>query len=460
MTSSVKHVTRTLSAVAAATALVIAAAPNASAERWTTMDGFSAPGTPAKYNKVKVLKQGPKSAQNVLVLVPGTSAGASNFRPMAKGILARLDNWQVWSIERRENLLEDHSVLREYRDGTATSDELIDYYLGWLTDPNVDPHFSPKTTEETAFARDWGLNVAIKDIQKVVKSANKKDRNVVLGGHSLGGRITTAYAAWDFAGRPGAKDLDGLVFIDGGGASDTLPTAAEAQAKLTELSTESPFLDLLGLGLPWASGVFNALGSTTALKQPDARSALQGFPLVPSSLKPPVSATNLGQYGYSVDSDTSPSFLALVHSHIGHLATSGDPRGWVNGELGSAKRAASVFAEFGGYDGTSWYHPSRLSLDARSVNNGIANPAQDVYGVRATMGKRVKLPMYAFDAELGGGRVGEAARDLARQSGVAQKNVTTVDRSTTYAHIDPLSADPSKNAFIKTVVPFLKGIAK
>ena len=33
-------------------------------------------------------------------------------------------------------------------------------------------------------------------------------------------------------------------------------------------------------------------------------------------------------------------------------------------------------------------------------------------------------------------------------------------RSSTYAHIDPLSADPKKNAFLKTVAPFLKRIAK
>ena len=38
----------------------------------------------------------------------------------------------------------------------------------------------------------------------------------MLGGHSLGGSIATAYATWDFGGRAGGDDLDGLVLIDGG----------------------------------------------------------------------------------------------------------------------------------------------------------------------------------------------------------------------------------------------------
>jgi hypothetical protein len=31
-----------------------------------------------------------------------------------------------------------------------------------------------------------------------------------------------------------------------------------------------------------------------------------------------------------------------------------------------------------------------------------------------------------------------------------------VDRSKTYAHLDPLAATPSRNDFLKTVVPFLR----
>ena len=43
----------------------------------------------------------------------------------------------------------------------------------------------------------------------------------MVGGHSLGGSITTAYATRDFNGRPGARGLAGLVYIDGGSGSDS-----------------------------------------------------------------------------------------------------------------------------------------------------------------------------------------------------------------------------------------------
>src|SRR5664280_1157826 len=67
----------------------------------TWMDGFPAPGTPPQYNKVGILKVGPSSAKNVLVLEPGTSAGSAYFVPLAKWIVSRTNGWQVWSVERR-----------------------------------------------------------------------------------------------------------------------------------------------------------------------------------------------------------------------------------------------------------------------------------------------------------------------------------------------------------------------
>ena len=58
-----------------------------------------------------MIKVGSSSAKNVLVLEPGTSAGGGYFIPLAKWIVQKAPGWQVWSVERRENLLEDQSVL-------------------------------------------------------------------------------------------------------------------------------------------------------------------------------------------------------------------------------------------------------------------------------------------------------------------------------------------------------------
>ena len=51
--------------------------------RLERLGGFRAPGTPARLNKVGVLEIGPRSARNVLVLSPGTSAGAAYSRRSA-----------------------------------------------------------------------------------------------------------------------------------------------------------------------------------------------------------------------------------------------------------------------------------------------------------------------------------------------------------------------------------------
>src|SRR5262249_49071192 len=154
--------------------------------------GFKAPGTPAMLNQVGVLEIGPPSARNILVLNPGTSASAAYFAPVAKTIVSRVNGWQVWAVERRENMLEDHSVLDLAKKGMATGQALFDYYLGWLVDPSVTTHFKLIPDSDVAFAREWGMRVELEDLRRVVLRAKRHNRRVVVGGHSLGGSMTTA----------------------------------------------------------------------------------------------------------------------------------------------------------------------------------------------------------------------------------------------------------------------------
>ena len=371
-------------ALLAALALGTAAAP-AHAVELTTLDGYDAPG-PARYDKVGVVKVGPARARHVLVLEPGTSAGAGYFIPLARDLARRLPGWQVWAVERRENLFEDHSVLDRVRAGRAPVADLFPYYLGWLTGTGSAQHFQPPADAVTAPAREWGMRVVVEDLRRVIRAARKGGRTVVLGGHSLGGTITTAYASWDFGGRPGARDLAGLVFIDGGSSSTTVD-AEQARAQRDAIASGSPFNDLAGLGVPWAAGVFAAVGSTLTLKAPDERSTFQDFPLAPAALKPPVPVTNAAQFGYALDTETGPANLALVQAHLGGLAPAGDPRGWRDARAARrSRRTARAVSGFAGVDGFAWYHPRRLSLDASAVAGGVGNPAQDVLGLRATRG--------------------------------------------------------------------------
>src|SRR4051812_14354640 len=117
-------------------AIGLSATPSASADRVFTVRGAPAPG-PARLDRIRVIEQGPRHARNVLVLVPGTSAGAAYFHPLARDIVKRLKGWRVWSVDRRENLLEDHSVLDQTLAGSKTPDDLLRYYLKWLTDLSI-----------------------------------------------------------------------------------------------------------------------------------------------------------------------------------------------------------------------------------------------------------------------------------------------------------------------------------
>jgi hypothetical protein len=451
---------RRLALVAIAALYAAIAAPSAGAAGVTWMPGFHAPGTPAQYNRVGVVKVGPAAARNVLVLVPGTSAGAAYFVPLAKAVVKQSKGWQVWSVERRENLVEDQSVLDRAKAGQATSQELFDYYLGYLSDPAIATHFQVIPDADVAFARQWGMRVEIEDLRRVVTAARKGGRRVVLGGHSLGGSIVTAYATWDFAGRPGVSDLAGLVYIDGGSSPKPV-TPAQAMRSLHDLQQASPWLSFGGIAAPFA-GLFNAVGSTTVHLEPDAPSTLQTWPLLPANLKPPVPATNVGAYGFALDTATSPAGLIAAQAHLGHLAAAGDPRGWdPGGELTPIQRFADMFSGTGltGVDGTAWYHPQRLTIDSGAVGAGNANPAQKLLDVRATHGDAVKVPIYAFAAALGGPRVLAAARALARQSHLPAKRLTLIDRHATYAHNDPSSAFP-RNDFLSHLVPFLAAIGR
>jgi pimeloyl-ACP methyl ester carboxylesterase len=242
--------------------------PASAAQTVEWLPGFRAPGTPAKYNKVGVLKVGPKRAKNILVLNPGTSASAAYFAPLAADIARGAKGWQVWAVERRENLLEDHSRLNRAKTGHITGQQLFDYYLGWLTDSSIAPHFQFIPDAEVAYARKWGMRVEVEDLRRVVKSAQRVGNHVVVGGHSLGGSITSAYATWNFGGKPGARGLSGLVFIDGGSSPTPISRDAAKQALKDLDDTPSPWLTFAGIQAPF-TGLFNSTGASGVIMDPD-----------------------------------------------------------------------------------------------------------------------------------------------------------------------------------------------
>jgi pimeloyl-ACP methyl ester carboxylesterase len=447
------------------------AASASAALKVTWMPGFKAPATPSKYDKVGVIKVGSASARNVLVLEPGTSAAGAYFVPLAKWIVSTAKNWQVWAVVRRESLLEDQSEANLAKQHKINGTQLFNYYLGFVTNKNIKRHFKFIPDSSVEYAKGWGMNVAVQDLHRVIGAAQKLGGRVVLGGHSLGGSAVTAYATWNFGGRPGADGLAGLVYDDGG--SRPAETAGDAKAALAQLNDPkaTPWLSFGGplsaggFPAPYA-GLFNLTGALGVLMEPNAPSLGQTFPLLPSALKPSVPATNEAQYGYALNAATSPANLLAAQAHLGKGVSSHTLHGYHtwdgSGALTPITRFAQMFSGIGiqNANGTEWYFPQRLTDDTGAIGNGIANPAQKVLNVQATMGRRLprNLLIYAFGTVLGKQAVLLAAQALAKQSRIPMHNLTLIDRQQTYSHNDPAGAYP-KNAFFSALIPFLRKAA-
>jgi pimeloyl-ACP methyl ester carboxylesterase len=301
------------------------------------------------------------------------------------------------------------------------------------------------------------MGVALNDAHAVVQLArNHGRRQVVLGGHSLGASLTAAYAAWDFNGRPGYKDLAGLVLIDGGllGSFDAYDLA-QAQKAVADLQTTDPFLDLLGLGLPEAAGLFAEIGGLYAEKEPTASATtLQSYPLLPAQFNPPFPVTNRALLGYAFDRDSSPAELGLLHINGGTLAPSGDPRDWADGGVTPVGRLAATFGQEP-TNAVEWYFPTRLTIDTNGADQMAQNDVASFLGLRLTHTRKVNLPLYAIATDLAGAHVLDGARNLIRLSKIKRSQSMLVNRNPLMSHLDPLTAAPKTNAFLKTVVPFL-----
>jgi pimeloyl-ACP methyl ester carboxylesterase len=401
---------------------------------------------------------GPKSADRVLVLMPGTSGGAGDFTLLAEDLLGRVRDLQVWAVDRRSEALEDTAVFEQAAAGQKTLQEMYDYYLGWVTNGGQPAdHFEFLDASAFPFAREWGMKTTLEDLREVVRKAGKRGRDVLLGGHSVGASLAAAYAAWDFGGKPGFEDIAGLVLIDGGLLGSFTPYNLEqAQAAIAELEQENPFLDLFGTGLPPESaGLFAEIGAQFALLDPTARSPVQDSPLLPADFKPPVSVTNRGLFGYAFDRDTSPEGLSLLHVNAGGLAADGDPRDWVDGGVTSVRRLAQNFG-LENPNGVEWYFPRRITIDANGADQMKRNDVARFLGLRLSHTSEIDVPIYAFATDLTDGGVLKGAKRLVKRAETEKSQAMIVDGAPQQSHLDPLTAAPQKSEFLKTLTDFLE----
>ena len=83
------------------------------------------------------------------------------------------------------------------------------------------------------------------------------------------------------------------------------------------------------------------------------------------------------------------------------------------------------------------------------------NDVADFLGLRLMHARQVDLPLYAIATDLAGAHVLDGARNFIRLSRTTRRQSMLVNRNPLMSHLDPLTAAPRTNAFLKTVVPFL-----
>jgi pimeloyl-ACP methyl ester carboxylesterase len=433
-------------ALAVAT-LAVALPATAAADSYFAIKGAPAPG-PSKYDKVWVQRIGPAAAKHVLVLVPGTQGAAGSLTFAGRDIQAALGaRWQVWAESRRGVAFND---LKGFRSGDP--DAASAYYFG--------PKYHQTTTRGAPYVRQWGLKVALNDLHAVVRRARAHGRTVVLGGHSLGAEDAIAYAAWDFKGRAGYKDLSGIVLIDGGQLGAFSARAGRMsldQAKQWKASIDkgAAFAHTLGTGNPSITPIFSAVAALYARKAPGAPSALASNGLVPANLRPPVPTTNAGFLGNIFDQTYAlPSFEGM-RARMGEFAAQGDPRPWVDGENMTIARFAAAFSQVRpAY--AEWYFPRRLSLDSFGADSMKRDELTNFLGLRLWHTRKINVPLYAYQTDLTGGGVVTGAQNVKNASKIPR--LVTVDDAANASHLDPVIAPPETNKFIQTVVPFLQSI--
>ncbi len=450
---------RVATAVIACACALVAAAPASAAEKQITVKSDGPGG--AEFDRIDVHQFGPKKPDQVLVLMPGTSGGAGDFTLIARELVAEQKGLAVWSIDRRSQVLEDTAVFESAERGDTSLQAMYDYYLGNITNGGTPAdHFDFLDASTVPFAKDWGMEVALEDARAVVRKAAKGGTSVLLGGHSLGASLTAAYASWDFSGDAGFEDLDGLVMIDGGllGSFDSFDLT-QAQEQVATLE-EEPFLDLLGIGIPEAAGLFAEIGGLYARLDPMGNAAqLQNSPLLPADFKPPVPVTNRALFGYAFDRDTSPDGLRLLHVNAGELAASGDPRDWADGGVTPVANLAETFGQEPA-NAVEWYFPRRLTIDTNGANELKQNDVAKFLDLRLEHADEIDIPIYAFQTDLTSGGVLKGAKALVKRAKTTKKESSLVDGAPEQSHLDPLTGAPEDNEFLETVEPFIASTQK
>ncbi|MEV6773728.1 hypothetical protein AB0N05_34345 [Nocardia sp. NPDC051030] len=161
-----------------------------------------------------------EDADAILVMQPGTWAGAQSMDRLARNVVRRAAahgrSIEWWSLSRRSEGATDRAGIHAaYAAGDPTV--AIDYYFGRKSlNGKVFEGF--RRGDDLRFLAELGLQQVVLDQHEVLTrelpDPDLRRAKVFCGGHSLGGLLAGAYAAWDLDGRPGHDQCAGLIAID------------------------------------------------------------------------------------------------------------------------------------------------------------------------------------------------------------------------------------------------------
>lgn len=165
-------------------------------------------------------------ADAVVVLMPGMLGAANTFTGMAEQLVYQAHQKghtvQVVALNRRNQCLADTTGLNA-AERARDIQPAVDYYYNNATiDGRTFAGF--KKGSETRFLTDFGVARAVEDMYQVavslVPDQRERQQKLYIGGHSLGGNLTSAFMGWDFDGDPrtdndaGYRQAAGFVRLD------------------------------------------------------------------------------------------------------------------------------------------------------------------------------------------------------------------------------------------------------
>jgi pimeloyl-ACP methyl ester carboxylesterase len=158
----------------------------------------------------------------MLVMLPGVLEGANGFEYIGRNLVYQAKvkdgkNFEVWAIERRNNRLDDLSAVNYIQDqfskGEISFDEGVDEFIGYYYkgEPLNGKTFKGwYTNEQVPFLSNFGLKLDTEDVFKVIQTLVPdpavRKKKVFVGGHSMGGMMTSNFAGWDLDGDPATTD--------------------------------------------------------------------------------------------------------------------------------------------------------------------------------------------------------------------------------------------------------------